>query len=325
MTKRILFLQPLAADIAARITARVPEGFSFSFVPSTDPGVLKEHIADADYAVAFGLAVPPEVIQAAPKLRLLHRWGVGVDGVPLETCRELGIAVLRIPGSNAATVADHAVGLMLAALRRIPKADSALRDGRWIKQALWPELSLLTGKTVGLIGYGTIAALVARRVKGFDCEVLYSKRTRLPEAEERALGIGYASVDEILKRSDIVSLHCPLTSETRNLIARPQLEAMKPTALLVNTARGGVANEADLHWALTNGVIGAAGLDVFEKEPTPADNPLLKLDNVVFTPHNAANASDTIEPGVDYWFANIVRHSKGEPLPANDIVIPGTR
>ena len=166
---------------------------------------------------------------------------------------------------------------------------------------------LLSGKTFGIVGFGAIGKALARVLRGFGCTVLYNKRTRLTPAEEAEFGATYADVADLLRRSDVVSLNCPLTPETKNLIYRSSLQTMKKTAVLVNVARGGVVHEDDLVWALRNGVIHSAAMDVYEIEPLPPDSPLLQpIDNLVITPHLAAIAVDVFDTSVRHMLDNIV-------------------
>jgi D-3-phosphoglycerate dehydrogenase len=284
---------------------------------------MKEIIADADYAIAGQVAVSGDVLRAGKKLKLLQKWGVGVDNLDLDVARELGVKVARTAGSNAIPVAEYALGLALAALRAIAFGNAELKKGRWRGMTGLPMSTFtLTGKTFGIIGFGAIGQRLARIIGGFGCTILYNKRTRLASEEEAALGASYASLAELLARSDVVSLNCPLTPQTKGLISRTSLQAMKQSAVLVNVARGGVVVEDDLIWALKNGVIGAAAMDVFETEPLPEDSPLLQpLDNLVVTPHLAAIAADNFEPTVRQMFRNIACVSRGEPVPERDSVV----
>jgi phosphoglycerate dehydrogenase-like enzyme len=179
----------------------------------------------------------------------------------------------------------------------------------------------ISGRTVGIVGFGAIGQRVARLLKGFDCDVLYNKRKRLSAEDEAAVGATFATMPELLANSDIVSLHCPLTPETTNLIDAEALAAMKRSAILVNVARGGVVVEADLAQALRDGTIRGAAMDVYAIEPLPDDSELLTLDNMVLTPHLAAATADTFEPTVRRMFDNIARAARSEPLPTADVVV----
>jgi D-3-phosphoglycerate dehydrogenase len=282
---------------------------------------MKEIIAEADYAISGQVAVSGDVLRAGKKLKLLHKWGVGYDNIDIATARELGIKVARTTGSNALPVAEFALGLMISALRYIGYGHAELKKGHWSTGSLPGETFMLSGKTVGLIGFGAIGQNVARLLRGFGCTILYSKRHPLTPEEEAALGVRHASLDEILAQADVVSLHCPLTPETTNLIGREAFAKMKKTAVLINVARGGVVDESALVTALRAREIAGAAMDVYAIEPLPADSELLTLDNLVVTPHLAAMAADNFAPTVSRMFANIAHVSRGEPVPAKDLVV----
>ena len=321
MTETIVVLDAITDGIAERLRALLPDGFELSHATASGDDHLMEIVAGADYAISGQVPVGGAVLRAGKRLRLLHKWGVGVDNLDIDTARELGIQVARTTGSNSTAVAEFTIGLMICALRHIPDGHHRLQQGEWRN---WRGQSpfLLSGKTVGLVGFGAIGKAVARLLAGFGCTVLYTKPNRLGRHEEDRLGVEYAELPDLLARSDAVSLHCPLTPATTGLIDRGALESMKPTAVLVNVARGGVVAESDLAWALRNGVIHSAAVDVYEVEPLPASSPLLHIENLTLTPHLGAMAADTFEPTVKRMFANIARVSRGEPLPALDAVVP---
>jgi D-3-phosphoglycerate dehydrogenase len=321
MTHSIAVLDVLTAPRVDAMRALLPPGFTL--VSGAAPGdeAMKALIRDVDFAISGQVAVSGDVLRAATRLKLLHKWGVGVDNLDVATARELGIKVARTTASNALPVAEYTIGLMLSALRFIPYGHAMLRQGHWHGPGKLPaEALLLSGKIVGIIGLGAIGTDVAKLLKGFGCTILYAKRTRLPVAAEQALGVRHASIDEITETADVISLNCPLTRETANLFDAARLARMKPTAVLVNVARGGVVNENDLCAALRARVIRAAAMDVFSIEPTPADSPLLALDNVVVTPHLAAVTADTFEPNVRRMFRNIALVAEGGEVPEFDRV-----
>lgn len=323
MTEKIVVLDVIAPARADKLRALLPPGMTLSHGTERGDTHMKEIIADADYAIAGQVAVSGDVLRAARKLKLLHKWGVGVDNLDLEAARALGVKVARTTGSNAIPVAEYTLGLALTALRAIAFGNAELKQGHWRGMGGLPMATYtLTGKTFGIIGFGAIGKNVARLLKSFSCTVLYNKRTRLSLQEEADLGVSFAPVADLLARCDVVSLNCPLTPQTQGLINRASLQTMKPSAVLVNVARGGIVVEDDLVWALQNRVIGGAAMDVFETEPLPSDSPLLQpLDNLVVTPHLAAIAADNFEPTVRQMFGNIVRVSRGDPVPAVDSVV----
>jgi glyoxylate reductase len=229
--------------------------------------------------------IDEELLNAAPRLRVVSQMAVGVDNIDVAACTRRGIPVGNTPGVLTETTADLAWALLMATARRIVEAEAYTRSGAW---QTWEPMGLLGrdvhGATLGIIGLGPIGAAVARRARGFDMRILYFSRHRKLELEAE-LGLEYHPMDELLREADFVSLHCALTPETRHLIGARELALMKPTGILINTTRGPVVDQAALAAALKEGKIAAAGLDVFEKEPVPLDDPILALPNVVALPH----------------------------------------
>ncbi|MBN8943403.1 MAG: 2-hydroxyacid dehydrogenase [Rhizobiales bacterium] len=320
MTETIVVLDPLTEERANKLRALLPLGMVLTHGRTRGDAHLKEIIAEADYAIAGQVGVSGEVLGAARKLKLLHKWGVGVDNLDVEAARARGIKVARTTGSNAVPVAEFTLGLMLSTLRAIGYGHAELKKGEWRGGRLPMETFLLSGKTVGLVGFGAIGRNVARLLKSFGCRILYHTRQRIDAAEEAALGAHHVTLADLLAQSDVVSLHCPLTPETAGLIDRSALARMKPTAVLINVARGGVVVEDDLVSALRDKAIHGAAMDVFETEPLPADSPLLQIDNLLVTPHLAAIAADNFEKTVRQMFGNIACVSRGEPVPVQDAV-----
>ena len=232
----------------------------------------------------------------ADDLKVISRYGVGVDNVDLDAARERGIVVTNTPGANSVSVAELAMGLILALARQIPEADQAVRHGTW------PRLDgiSLEGKSVGILGLGTIGKELARRLAGFDCHIL-AYDPDPDKAFAAAHDIALESLDAVIGSSDVVSLHLPLLPETRGLVNREFLAKMKPGAILVNTSRGEVVDEASLQQALESGHLAGVGLDAFAVEPPDASNPLLHLPHVIATPHLGAQTDGaTSNMG---WFA----------------------
>ncbi len=321
MTETICLLDMTTPARAEKLRALLPPGFVLTHGTARGDEHMKEIIAEADYAISGQVAVSGDVLRAARKLKLLHKWGVGYDNIDIATAKELGIKVARTTGSNALPVAEFALGLMISALRYIGYGHAELKKGHWSTGSLPGETFMLSGKTVGIIGFGAIGQNVAKLLRGFGCTILYSKRQPLTAEEEAALGVRNASLDAILAQADVVSLHCPLTPETTNLIGREAFAKMKKTAVLINVARGGVVDESALVTALRDREIAGAAMDVYAIEPLPADSELLTLDNLVVTPHLAAMAADNFAPTVSRMFANIAHVSRGEPVPAKDLVV----
>jgi D-3-phosphoglycerate dehydrogenase len=231
--------------------------------------------------------VDRRAIEAADRLRVIARYGVGVDGVDLAAARARGIVVTNTPGANAASVAELTIAMMLALARQLTEAVAATRRGQW------PRLSgtAVTGKTVGLLGLGAVGREVARRLAGFGCRLLAHDPAVTAEAAH-ALGVELAPMDEVVAQADVLSLHLPVTPETRSLVDAAFLARMKPGAYLVNTSRGELVDEAALAQAIRDGRLRGAAVDVFTAEPPPADHPLLGLDQVLATPHCGAHTDD---------------------------------
>lgn len=321
MTETIVVLDPIPETTAERLRGLLPSGMRLTHGSARDEAHLQSIIADADYAISGQIAVPGAVLRAGKRLRLLHKWGVGVDNLDLEAARELGITVARTTGSNAVPVAEFALGLVIACMRHLADGHAALAQRHWTGGNFGRPSLQLSGKTVGIVGFGATGQAFARLLGGFGCPILYHQRRQLDPAAEAALNASRVELAELLARSDVVSLHCPLTPQTAGLIDRAALERMKRGAVLVNVARGGVVVESDLIWALQNRVIQAAAMDVFETEPLPPDSPLIGVPGLVLTPHIAAHAADNFEPTVRQMFGNIERLSRGEPIPLRDVVV----
>ncbi|MEY2583958.1 MAG: hypothetical protein QOE09_3807 [Ilumatobacteraceae bacterium] len=252
------------------------------------PEELLALCSDAAGAIVSTDPFTADVMRASPGLRVIARVGVGIDSIDATAATELGVAITTTPGANESTVADHAVAMMLALLRRIPENDAAVRRGEWNRTGPHTPL-LLAGLTVGLIGYGHIGRLVARRLEGFDVDLLVSDPALAESDTPRPVELA-----DLLARSDVVSLHCPLIPSTRHLIDQRALQVMRPHAVLINTSRGEVVDESALIKALEEGVVAGAALDVFEQEP-PYDSPLLNMPNVVFSPHVGGLSTTSVE------------------------------
>ncbi|MDR7435099.1 MAG: D-glycerate dehydrogenase [Armatimonadota bacterium] len=251
--------------------------------------VIKREVADAEGLISLVTdPIDAEVMDAAPKLRVISNYAVGYDNIDIPAATARGIVVTHTPGVLTETVADFTFALILAAARRVVEADRFTREGKW--KSWEPMLFLgqdVYGATLGLVGLGRIGSAVARRAKGFNMRVLYYDVVRREDLE-RELGLEFTDLPTLLRESDFVSIHTPLTPETRHLIGAKELNLMKPTAILINTARGPIVDTIALAHALRERRIWAAGIDVFETEPVPPDHPLLQLDNVVVAPHIAS-------------------------------------
>ena len=242
-------------------------------------------LPEADAAIVGMDDWDADLISRAPQLKILSKLGVGVDNIDLTAARSHGVDVTNAPGANANAVAELAIGLMIAASRHVVRQDRAIRAGRWDRYTGVD----LAGKTVGLIGFGATAQLVARRLAGFEPRLLAFDPFADADAAA-AWRVTLAPLEEVLSRADVLSVHVPHLPATHHLISDAQLALLRPGAVLVNTSRGGVVDAEALARALGSGRVGAAGVDVWEVEPTPVDNPLLRFDNIVATCHGAADS-----------------------------------
>ena len=285
---------------------------------------LARQAADADGLICVLTdRIDRAFIAACPRLRALSTYSVGVDHIDLVAASERGIQVGHTPGVLTETTADLAFGLLLAAGRRVAEGDRFVRAGRWTADARWePDMLLgrdLWGATLGIVGFGEIGAAVARRAAGFGMRVLAWSRTRRAAPSVEWMD----SLPALLAASDFVSLHVPLTPETRGLIGADALAALKPGAVLVNTARGPIVDEVALAAALREGRVGAAGLDVFDEEPLAADSPLLGLENVVLLPHIGSASVGTRARMAELCVENLRAALAGRPVPHFHPAPPG--
>ncbi|KYK28988.1 MAG: 3-phosphoglycerate dehydrogenase [Theionarchaea archaeon DG-70-1] len=232
-------------------------------------------------------AITQKIIDAGVNLRVIGRAGVGLDNVDVKYAESKGITVVNTPGASTESVAEHVFALLLSKARDIPRADRAMREGRWIKKELMG--TELKGKTFGIIGFGRIGSRLGEIAAAFGMKVLAYDVIDISE-RAREVGAEVCTMDSVLNQSDFITLHVPLLPSTRNLISEKEIEKMKPEAVIINTARGGVVDEKALHKALSENRIQAA-LDVFEEEP-PTGSPLLTMDNIVFTPHVAGSTEE---------------------------------
>lgn len=281
----------------------------YNSIPASNDEFI-ERIKDAEIVLVGRYGVNAEALRSTPKLRMISLWQTGYDNVDLDAATERGVVVSNVPNYAFDSVAEFVFALTLDLLRRVHIADARLRKGRFEWRCYIGNQ--LMSKTIGVLGTGNIGKRVIQIAHGFNMNVL--SVTAHPDPEKaRALGAKFVDLDTLLKESDIVTLHVPLTSETEHMIGASQLEKMKPTAILINTARGKVVDEAALIEALREKTIAGAGLDVFEKEPLPMDSPLLKLDNVLLTPHIAFLSEESLEECTYISVENIEMFVKGEP------------
>jgi len=286
---------------------------------TTREDVLAEAVRDADVLIVDFARVTKNTIENARKLKGIIRHGIGVDNIDLEAATKRGIVVANIPDYSTKTVADHTWALILALTRKIVLADKYVRNklyvGRWENPPEYLKGLELEGKVLGIIGFGRIGREVAKRAKGFGLRVLAYSRHILKEVAME-LGAEPADLETLLRESDIITLHVPLTKETYHLINEDKIRLMRKRPYIINTSRGAVIDEKALYRALKEGLIAGAALDVFEIEPPPEDNPLFELDNVIFTPHIAWYSEEALRRLVVTAVEETARILSGE-LPKN--------
>ena len=313
MTMRVVFHHDAGPALARRLAEVSGDGLDIAVCPAADDARFRHLMTDADVLWHVLRPVSAADIAAAPRLRLIQKIGVGVNTIDLDAARERGIPVCNMPGTNTRAVAEMTLALMLAALRRLSALDRATREGAgWtLDSAMQDRLGEIGGRIVGLVGFGAVPQALAPVLRALGARLLYTARAPGTAAEGLA---EWRALPALLAESDIVSLHVPETPETVGMIDAAALARMKPGAVLVNTARGSLVDEAALAVALASGRLAAAGLDVFAREPVAPGNPLLGLDNAVLAPHVAWLTLDTIERSLEVALDNCRRLVAGEAL-----------
>jgi phosphoglycerate dehydrogenase-like enzyme len=312
MVYKITFVFPPHPEIAKIVRPLAPEGFDIVFVDSGNQAELMQHLPDTDFLITVNLNETH--LAVAPKLKMVQMQGVGYDGVDRAALKARAIPLcITVPGTVGG-VAEHTILMILALYKHLLEADQSVRQGRWLSNSLRFQCYLLEGKTLGLVGLGRIGREVVKRARGFDPTIVYYDVVRAAPEEERKLGVAYLPLDDLLSSADIVSVHVPLTPQTRKFLGAPEFGLMKPTAIFINTSRGPIMDEPALYQALKERRIMGAGLDVFDPEPPKADNPLFQLDNVVLSPHMATGTRDSMAQKARAAFENFQRFLRHEPL-----------
>lgn len=286
----------------------------YDTLPGTEERLI-ERLAGAEVVINIRSSTrfTENVFRMSPALRLLSLWGTGTDNVDLQAAARHGVTVTNTPGVSAFSIAEHALALMLAVARRIPRVDSEVRHGRWPRG----QSVQLHGKTLGIIGLGAVGCRFARLGAAIGMRVI--AWTMHPDP---SLGFELVPLDELFSSSDVVSVHLRLSEETRGFIGQGELEKMNSSAILINTARGAIVDERALLEALTAGRIAGAGLDVFEVEPLPEGHPLTRLENVVLTPHSAGVTPEALEAGLQLSVENVWNFLNGRPT--NVVIAPSS-
>jgi phosphoglycerate dehydrogenase-like enzyme len=306
-----------------RLRPLFPAIADFGVVPTSSEEDLSQYGAEAEILLVIQRKVDARLLSFVPRVRFVQRVGVGYDNLDLGALQAAGVVAAYTPGANAVAVAEHTILLMLALLKRFAAAESATRQGGWpTTELVQAGLGELANATVGLVGFGNIGRAVAQRLVSFGSRLLYMARHAVDPATEQQFGVRYASLDDLLASSTIVSLHLPLNEATRGLIGEAELEKMPGEAFLVNTSHGELVDEAALRRALVSGKLGGAALDVLRNEG-PGGNPFANLPQVIVTPHIAGGSRAAIERALQMAMANVARFLRGEspldlvPMPAS--------
>jgi D-3-phosphoglycerate dehydrogenase len=317
-TCKVLYVDTVFDEFKKVLERHVPSNLQLLYLSEMDDQQRHNQLADTDFLLVATQPVSSDMINAAKKLKLIQKTGIGVDNINLETATQLGIPVCNTPGGNAAGVAELTILLILALYRKLIALNEATKTGNWLMWELRPHSFEMHGKTHGLIGFVNIAKKVAKRSQAFGTRIVYYDVFRLPPEQEEQLGATYLPLEKLLETSDIISVHVPLLPATRHLIGKEQFARMKESAVLINVSRGHIVDEEALFEALQNKQIAGAGIDVWAAEPVNPDNPLLALDNVLATPHIGAGTRDTLDRVLSIAFANIIRVADGE-LPEHQV------
>jgi D-3-phosphoglycerate dehydrogenase len=321
MTLHIACLDVWADAVRQEVQRVAPAGWTLQFARSYEPAEQRAVAAAADVLLPGFATVDEALLSAAPRVRWVHKWGIGIDSIDQAALRRRGIGLAITAGANSQPVAELALALMLAVNRRIPFVNRVMREGQWPTPQMRETCYQIQGKTVGLFGFGQIGRRLAQLLLGFDVRIVYNDAQRAPIDVEQRLRAQAVDLTPLLAQSDILSLHAPLTEATRHLINRQSLAAMKRGAILINTSRGGLVDEAALHAALVDGHLRGAGLDAFDPEPPSPANPLLQLEQVVVTPHAGGGVFDNVEHVARHAFGNIARWASGQAVSAPDLII----
>lgn len=301
-----------------------PEGLDVGWVNSAlSLDEQEPDLRDAQVAVVAGGVVTVDVAGRAPNLKLVQTTSAGTDTLDKTALGEMGVRVSNNGGGNAVAVAEHTIALLVSTIRKLQLQFNAVKAGEWagdIRQAWFSQANEIAGKTVGVVGLGRIGSRVARRLQGWECDIIYSDVVDPEPGIEEELDLRRVELDDLLSAADIITLHVPLTSMTRGMISDREFDLMKPTAVFINACRGPVVDEAALIRAMEGGKVAQAGLDVLEEEPTSPDNPLLHMDNVLVTPHLASFTQESGEKSRTFAMYNAARVLRGED--PESVVLP---
>jgi len=323
MGAKIVIYGPNAAMLERHQEA-APPGTDVGWVDSSLPlDDQAAQMSDAVAAIMAGGNISVELATKCPNLRLIQTTSAGTDRLDKTGLGELGIRVSNNGGGNAVAVAEHTLALLVNTIRKMQLQFKYVQDRKWagdIHATWFSQAREIAGKTVGIVGLGRIGSRVARRLQGWECDIVYSDVVDIPAELEEELHLTRLPLDELLQTSDIITMHVPLGSQTEGMISDREFAMMKPTAIFINACRGPVVDEAALIRAMKDDQIAAAGLDVLEVEPTPEDNPLLDMDNVLVTPHLAGFSVEAGEKSRLFALGNAARVVRGEE--PESVVLP---
>ena len=323
MAASVAYLAPDGALLES-FQGHAPEGAEIKWVDSSQS--IEQQAADLEGVAAVIVSpsvYPVELARLTPSVRLVQTTSAGTDMIDKQTLGELGIRVANNGGGNAISVAEHTITLLVSVYRKMQLQYNTVQAGEWagsIRRDWFSQAHEIAGKTVGIIGLGRIGSRVARRLQGWECEIIYSDVIPVDPELEAELGATRMSMDELLQTADIITLHVPLGRSTTKLISDREFDLMKPSAVLINACRGPVVDEAALIRAMEAKKIMAAGLDVLEEEPTSPDNPLFQYDNVLITPHLASFTQESGERSRAFAIYNTAKAAGGED--PESIVLP---
>lgn len=314
LLKTILYFDEVQEDMKRLFSKMKPEGFQLLYWQDMNPEEREKVLSHADFLLVATAKIDREMILNAKRVKLIQKTGVGVDNIDVKTATRLQIPVANTYGGNATGVAELTLLFILALYRKLPLLNEATKQGKWLMWQWRSSSYEMDGKTHGIVGFGHIGRETAKRSKALGTHIVYYDPYRAPPDVEKRLQAEYLSLAELLKTADIISLHLPLLPETKHLIGLRELQMMKESAILINVSRGGIVDEKALAQALAEGIIAGAGIDVWSSEPVSADHPLLKLDNVIATPHIGAGTRDTLERVLGMAFDNIQKAENGDSI-----------
>jgi len=321
MIVKVIYFDNVFPEFKKIIEYQNHRGFELLYWSEMNELDRNNALAEADYFLVATIKITRDMINKAKNLKMIQKTGVGYDNIDIQAAVEHNVAVCNTPGANATGVAELTIAFILSLYRRLNLLDSLTKKAEWHMWDYRLQSFELKGKTHGFIGFGNIGKATAKLSQAFGTRIIYYDKSRLNEEEERHYNYSYMELDDVLRNSDVVSIHIALNQETMNLISDRELVLMKRNALLINVARGKIVDEEALFKALGNKTISGAAIDTWANEPIDADNPLLKLDNVIATPHIGAGTKDTLDNVLSMSFRNFedIEDGKEPKFVVNDV------